>query len=102
MGAFEGLGTRLNHIFSKLRNKGALTELEIKQAMREVRIALLEADVNFTVAKNFIAQVTEKAIGEELRQLACRLVDVYLETLKEPKEECEPQPSTSKVITTES
>ena len=61
MGAFEGLGTRLNHIFSKLRNKGALTELEIKQAMREVRIALLEADVNFTVAKNFIAAVTEKA-----------------------------------------
>ena len=66
MGAFEGLGTRLNHIFSKLRNKGALTELEIKQAMREVRIALLEADVNFTVAKNFIAAVTEKAIGEEV------------------------------------
>jgi len=66
MGAFEGLGTRLNHIFSKLRNKGALTELEIKQAMREVRIALLEADVNFTVVKNFIADVTEKAIGEEV------------------------------------
>ena len=66
MGAFEGLGTRLNHIFSKLRNKGALTELEIKQAMREVRVALLEADVNFTVAKNFIAAVTEKAIGEEV------------------------------------
>ena len=66
MGAFEGLGTRLNHIFSKLRNKTALTELEIKQAMREVRIALLEADVNFTVAKNFIATVTEKAIGEDV------------------------------------
>ncbi len=66
MGAFEGLGTRLNHIFSKLKNKGALTELEIKQAMREVRIALLEADVNFVVAKNFISAVTEKAIGEEV------------------------------------
>ncbi len=66
MGAFEGLGTRLNHIFSKLKNKGALTELEIKQAMREVRIALLEADVNFTVVKNFIAAVTEKAVGEEV------------------------------------
>ena len=50
----------------------------------------------------FDAKPLEKAIGEELRQLACRLVDVYLETLKEPKEECEPQPSTSKVITTES
>ena len=66
MGAFEGLGMRMNHIFSKLKNKGALTELEIKQAMREVRVALLEADVNFTVAKNFIASVTEKAIGEEV------------------------------------
>ena len=66
MGAFEGLGMRLNHIFSKLKNKGALTELEIKQAMREVRIALLEADVNFTVVKNFVASVTEKAIGEEV------------------------------------
>ncbi len=66
MGAFDGLGTRLNHIFSKLKNKGALTELEIKQAMREVRIALLEADVNFTVVKNFIASVTEKAVGEEV------------------------------------
>lgn len=66
MGAFDGLGTRLNHIFSKMKNKGALTELEIKQAMREVRIALLEADVNFTVAKNFIAAVTEKAVGEEV------------------------------------
>ena len=66
MGAFEGLGMRLNHIFSKLKNKGALTELEIKQAMREVRIALLEADVNFTVVKNFVAAVTEKAVGEEV------------------------------------
>ena len=66
MGAFEGLGLRLNHIFSKLKNKGALTELEIKQAMREVRIALLEADVNFTVVKDFIAKVTEKAVGEEV------------------------------------
>ena len=66
MGAFEGLGMRLNHIFSKLKNKGALTELEIKQAMREVRIALLEADVNFTVVKNFVASVTEKAVGEEV------------------------------------
>ena len=66
MGAFEGLGMRLNHIFSKMKNKGALTEMEIKQAMREVRIALLEADVNFTVVKDFIAKVTEKAVGEEV------------------------------------
>ena len=66
MGLFSNLGEKLNHIFSKLTKKGKLTELEIKQAMREVRIALLEADVNYSVAKDFIAKVTEKAIGEEI------------------------------------
>ncbi len=66
MAVFEGLSDRLNHIFSKMTNKGKLTELEIKQAMREIRIALLEADVNITVAKNFIASVSEKAVGEEI------------------------------------
>ncbi len=66
MAAFSGLSDRLNHIFSKLKNKGALTELEIRQAMREVRIALLEADVNFTVVKDFIAKVSELAVGEEV------------------------------------
>lgn len=66
MGLFEGLGERLNHIFSKLTKRGKLTELEIKQAMREVRIALLEADVNYQVAKDFINKVSEKAVGEEI------------------------------------
>lgn len=66
MGAFSNLTDRINHAFSKLRNRGALTELEIKQAMREVRIALLEADVNYAVAKDFIAKVTERAVGEEI------------------------------------
>lgn len=66
MAAFSNLTDKINHIFSKLKNRGALTELEIKQAMREVRVALLEADVNFTVAKDFINQVTELAIGEEI------------------------------------
>ena len=64
MSLFESLGDRLNHIFSKLTKRGKLTELEIKQAMREVRVALLEADVNFMVAKDFIAKVSEKAVGE--------------------------------------
>ena len=63
MAAFSNLTDRLNHAFAKLRNRGALTELEIKQAMREVRVALLEADVNFAVAKDFIAKVTELEIG---------------------------------------
>lgn len=66
MAAFQNLTDRINHVFSKLKNRGALTELEIKQAMREVRVALLEADVNFTVAKEFINRVTEKAVGEEI------------------------------------
>ena len=60
------LGERLNHIFSKLTNRGKLTELEIKDAMREIRVALLEADVNFLVAKDFINRVSEKALGEKV------------------------------------
>lgn len=66
MAAFSNLTERIGHVFSKLKNRGALTELEIKQAMREVRVALLEADVNYTVAKDFINRVTEKAVGEEI------------------------------------
>ena len=66
MALFSGLSEKINHAFSKLRNRTALTELEIKQAMREVRIALLEADVNYAVAKDFISKVSEKAIGEHI------------------------------------
>ena len=66
MALFSGLSEKLNHIFSKLTKRGKLTELEIKQAMREVRIALLEADVNLMVAKDFISKVSEKAVGQEI------------------------------------
>ena len=66
MGLFSNLGERLNHIFSKLTKHGKLTSLEIKEAMREIRVALLEADVNFKVAKDFCNQVSEKALGEEI------------------------------------
>ena len=66
MGAFSGLSERLSHIFSKLKDKGKLTELEVKGAMREVRIALLEADVNLSVVKQFINNVSEKAVGEQV------------------------------------
>ena len=66
MALFENLSDRMNHIFSKLRNKSKLTELEIKQAMREIRVALLEADVNYTVVKDFVAKVSEKALGEDI------------------------------------
>ena len=68
MALFSSLSERLNHIFSKLTKHGKLTELEIKGAMREVRIALLEADVNIFVAKKFIADVSEKAVGQEILQ----------------------------------
>ena len=66
MGTFSSLGEKLNHVFSKLTKRGKLTELEIKQAMREIRIALLEADVNIKVAKDFINTVSEKAVGQEI------------------------------------
>ena len=66
MALFSSLSERLNHIFSKLAQRGKLTEVEIKGAMREVRVALLEADVNIFVAKKFIADVSAKAVGQEI------------------------------------
>ncbi len=66
MAVFASLGEKLNHVFSKLTKRGKLTELEIKQAMREIRIALLEADVNLKVAKEFIEEVSKKALGQEI------------------------------------
>ncbi|MBE6887335.1 MAG: signal recognition particle protein [Ruminococcaceae bacterium] len=64
--AFESLSQKLAGAFKKLKSKGKLTEQDIKLAMREVRIALLEADVNITVAKNFINTVSERAMGAEV------------------------------------
>ncbi len=66
MALFSNLSEKLNHIFSKLTKHGRLTELEIKTAMREVRIALLEADVNIGVVKSFVARVSERAVGQEI------------------------------------
>ena len=64
--AFEGLSDKLSAVFKKLRNKGKLTESDVKAAMREVRLALLEADVNYKVAKDFVAKVSERAVGAEV------------------------------------
>lgn len=64
--AFEGLADKLAAAFKKLRSKGKLTEADVKEAMREVRLALLEADVNFKIAKDFVAKVTERAVGAEV------------------------------------
>lgn len=64
--AFENLTDRLSNVFSNLGRKGKLSEDDVNQALREVRMALLEADVNFKLVKEFIAKVKEKAIGEEV------------------------------------
>lgn len=66
MGSFGTLSEKISNIFEKMKNKGKLTELEIKQAMREIRVALLEADVNYSVAKSFINAVSEKALHEDI------------------------------------
>ena len=64
--AFASLSEKLNHVFSKLTKRGKLTELEIKQAMREIRIALLEADVNYAVVKDLVNSISEQAVGEKV------------------------------------
>ena len=64
--AFESLADKLSEAFKKLRSKGKLSEADVKQAMREVRMALLEADVNYKVTKDFVTAVTEKATGSEV------------------------------------
>lgn len=66
--AFEGLSDRLQEVFKKLRGKGKISEEDVKVAMREVRLALLEADVNYKVVKNFVAAVSERAVGQEVLQ----------------------------------
>lgn len=66
--AFEGLSDRLQEVFRKLRGKGRITEPDVKLAMREVRLALLEADVNYKVVKDFVATVSERAVGHEVLQ----------------------------------
>jgi signal recognition particle subunit SRP54 len=64
--AFESLSNKLSAVFKQLRGKGKLSEKDVKEAMREVRLALLEADVNFKIVKEFVSTVTEKAVGDEV------------------------------------
>jgi SRP54-type protein, helical bundle domain./SRP54-type protein, GTPase domain. len=64
--AFESLASKLQETFKKLRSKGKLTEKDVKEAMKDVKIALLEADVNYKVVKDFINKVNEKAVGQEV------------------------------------
>ena len=82
--AFEGLSEKLTAAFKSLRSKGRLTEADVRSAMREVRLALLEADVNYKVAKDFTNKVTERAIGQDVMesltpaQMVIKIVDEEL------------------------
>lgn len=64
--AFEGLADRLQNTMQKIRGKGKVNEADVKEMMREVRLALLEADVNFKVVKDFVKKVSERAVGQEV------------------------------------
>ena len=66
--AFEGLSDKLQNLFKKLKGKGVITEAEVNEAMREIKLALLEADVNFKVVKNFVVSVKEKSLGAEVME----------------------------------
>ncbi|MCI7212030.1 MAG: signal recognition particle protein [Ruminococcus bromii] len=85
--AFEGLADKLGEAFKKLKSKGKLTEGDVKEAMREVRLALLEADVNYKIAKDFTNKVTERAIGQDVMesltpaQMVVKIVDEELTSL---------------------
>ncbi|MEG1878892.1 MAG: signal recognition particle protein, partial [Pseudoflavonifractor sp.] len=85
--AFEGLTEKLSSAFKKLRGKGRLSEADVKDAMREIRMALLEADVNFKVVKDFVAKVTERAVGLDVLeslsapQMVIKIVNEELTTL---------------------
>ncbi|MBE6542716.1 MAG: signal recognition particle protein, partial [Ruminococcaceae bacterium] len=63
---FDNLSEKLENAFKKFRNKGKMTEADVKEGMREVKLALLEADVNFKVVRDFIKTVTERAVGSEV------------------------------------
>ncbi len=84
---FDNLSDRLQDIFKRLRGHGKLTETQVAEVMREIRLALLEADVNFKVVKDFVGRVQERAVGEEVlrsltpAQQVIKIVDEELTTL---------------------
>ena len=85
--AFENLTEKLSAAFKRLRSKGKLSESDVREAMREVRLALLEADVSYKVAKDFVAKVSERAVGSEVMesltpaQMVVKIVDEELTAL---------------------
>ena len=85
--AFESLTSKLQNVFKNLRSKGRLTEADVKEAMKEVKRALLEADVNFRVVKSFVKSVQERAVGQDVLtglnpgQMVIKIVKEEMETL---------------------
>lgn len=105
MGLFGSLSERMSHIFSKLTNKGKLTELEVKEGMREIKMALLEADVNYLVVKDFIKKVSEKAVGDSVLksltpgQQVIKIVNEELvELMKSPDQKLKVSPAPPTII----
>lgn len=83
--AFEGLSEKLSRVFKNLKNHGKLSEKDVKDAMREVRMALLEADVSYKVVKDFVASVTERAVGSEVMNSltpAQQVIDIVHDELR--------------------
>src|SRR2546422_9001485 len=84
---FESLSDKLQSVFSRLRGKGRLSEQDVNEALREVRLALLEADVNFKVVKDLVAKIKERAIGQDVMesltpaQMVVKIVDEELTEL---------------------
>ena len=100
---FQSLTDKLANAFKKFRSKGKLTEADVKEGMREVKLALLEADVNFKVVKNFTQSVTERAVGTEVLESllpAQQIVKIVNEELiklmggETPKININPKPPT--------
>ena len=105
MGLFGSLSERMSHIFSKLTNRGKLTELEVKESMREIKMALLEADVNYLVVKDFINKVSEKAVGDAVlksltpgQQVIKIVNDELIELMKSPDQKLKVSPAPPTII----
>ena len=97
--AFDSLSEKLQNVFKNLRSKGRLTEADVKTALKEVKMALLEADVNFKVVKQFVKDVEERAVGQDVMnglnpgQMVIKIVNeemVKLMARRQPRSHCSP------------
>lgn len=105
MGLFGSLSEKMSHIFSKLTSRGKLTELEVKDAMREIKMALLEADVNYLVVKDFVKKVSEKAVGDVViksltpgQQVIKIVNEELIELMKSPDQKLKVSPKPPTII----